>query len=223
MKKFSLILLCCFWFSVCSADVNVVVGQPAVVAGVTPVYHNEMSSVTNPHTPTIGNSTVVYNSPSISGDGVDFDTNGKCFYSTQTWGGNTGTIVISLRPHETGDPAAVRTYAYESAGNLLIRMNETSSGNIQAKYGASSCVYYTLTDFVQDQLVTIRFTWEINDTKFDTKLYINENSTPVATASQIQSVIAPTVIRIGDYTSAGGFTANAVIEDIKIYDQVVTP
>ena len=243
MKKILLILFCLFIVSIAYADTDVIEGtatsttdtyegiadtvtdkfegQTVAAGGApTPSYHNAMNNVTDPHNPTIGDSTQVHGSPSTSGDGVDFLT-GQSFECLQDMDGGSGTVLIQLRPHETGWPAANRVYwAARATTNLYIRL-ETSA--LRFRYGATSLTYLTNTDFVDGQLVTLRGTWNINGANIEMELFVNESS--VGTKDEADSEITPVDIYIGNSNDTGGSGtfANAVIEDVKIWGVVVTP
>jgi hypothetical protein len=220
MRYFIAIILLSF----CVNANALIVGQQLTVANgeVSPTYHNEMDSVTDPHTPTIGSSTNVHGSPLISGDGVSFVDGTSYAINSQTEIDPTeGTIVVQMRPSYSGFPSEDTYVIFDNIGVYYMKI-ETST--YRMRYNGVSLLYYTDADLVSGQLITLRYTWAHDGTDVIQNLYINEASTPVATkTTTVAEGSIPERFHIGNGSDTGSQAALAVIEDVKIYQTAVAP
>jgi len=108
---------------------------------------------------------------------------------------------------------------YEDATNRVTLQFEESTGEIELQYAESGSAFanYVL-DFSAGDLVHILYTI---DTAGDASLYLNGILRSTVDISA-KSSISPVTMRLGSYTDANPFLANALYSEFALFDRVLT-
>jgi len=244
MKKLSLVLLCFFWFSVCSADVNVVVGQPIVAASVdpTPDFQAKLDDNTTGTTVVAAygsnatlvnatNTSDVHNADAIEGTGsFEGDANNLVRMTPpEAWmTDEVFTVQLSIKGDTSGLPNAYVRLFESSLANALVLMRNNSDTSLVLYVGGTNSGTFTVNDIDDNQWHTLRIVIDGTNT---IRMYQKTESGAWSSAGTSETnpgnITTFTALSFGNDGAGvkpwGSATGTYLIDNLIIWNSVAVP